>query len=211
MGIKERKAREKEQRRVSIIDAAQKMFFSKGIDETTMDDIAAQAELAKGTLYLYFKSKEDILFDLTMRGTEMLTRYLRDAVKPEESGRENLVSIGWAFIAYSRENKEFFRLYLHFQTIDMKQLAIPQEKLSRFFIKYTPFGMLMQLIEKGIRDGSLRAGISVKNTAATLWSALLGILIVLDTRADVIRIFEVEADDLVKTSFDILINGLAKN
>ena len=60
MGTSERKEREKLQRRQEIIDSAEKVFFSKGFGNTTMDDIASEAELSKGTLYLYFKSKEEL-------------------------------------------------------------------------------------------------------------------------------------------------------
>jgi hypothetical protein len=62
MGVAERKEREKQQRRNDIIDAAEKLFFAKGHDNTTVDDIAKEAELSKGTVYLYFSSKEDLMF-----------------------------------------------------------------------------------------------------------------------------------------------------
>ena len=58
MGITERKEREKLQRREDILNAAERVFFSKGHKNSTMDDVAEEAELSKGTLYLYFKSKE---------------------------------------------------------------------------------------------------------------------------------------------------------
>ena len=51
-----RKEREKEQRRNEIVDAAEKLFFEKGYEGVSMDDVARDAELAKGTLYLYFKN-----------------------------------------------------------------------------------------------------------------------------------------------------------
>ena len=56
MGIAERKEREKLQRRNDIIDAAERLFFQHGFETPTMDDVAREAELSKGTLYLYFKS-----------------------------------------------------------------------------------------------------------------------------------------------------------
>ena len=52
-----RKEREKEQRRELIINAAQELFFFKKFDEITIEEIAKKSQLAKGTLYLYFKSK----------------------------------------------------------------------------------------------------------------------------------------------------------
>jgi TetR/AcrR family transcriptional regulator len=55
MGIVERKEREKEHRKEEILDAAQKVFFERGLVTATMDEIAETAELSKGTLYLYYK------------------------------------------------------------------------------------------------------------------------------------------------------------
>ncbi len=67
MGIKERKKREKERRRQQIVVAAKKVFSDKGFNRATMDDIANEAEVSPGTLYLYFKNKEDIYASLSVR------------------------------------------------------------------------------------------------------------------------------------------------
>ncbi len=72
MGIVERREREKEHRRNSILDAAEEIFFSKGIHLATMDEVAARAELSKGTLYIYFKSKEELYYGITMRALTVL-------------------------------------------------------------------------------------------------------------------------------------------
>mgnify|MGYP006293938867 FL=1 len=60
MGIYERKRREREQRRAQILEAAKKVFSSKGFNSATMEEIAGEAELSPGTLYIYFKNKEEL-------------------------------------------------------------------------------------------------------------------------------------------------------
>jgi len=67
MGIQERKEREKERRRQQIIVAAKRVFSDKGFNKTTMEDIAKEAELSPGTLYLYFKNKEELYASLSLR------------------------------------------------------------------------------------------------------------------------------------------------
>ena len=67
MGIQERKKKEKERRRQQIIVAAKRVFSSKGFNKTTMEDIAREAELSPGTLYIYFKNKEDLYASLSLR------------------------------------------------------------------------------------------------------------------------------------------------
>ncbi|HPA14626.1 MAG TPA: TetR/AcrR family transcriptional regulator [Desulfobacterales bacterium] len=66
MGIKERKEREKERRRHQIMVAAKRVFSAKGFSKTTIEDIAREAELSPGTLYLYFKNKDDLYASLSL-------------------------------------------------------------------------------------------------------------------------------------------------
>ena len=67
MGIQERKEREKGRRRQQIMIAAKRIFSLKGFNKATMEDIANEAELSPGTLYLYFKSKEEMFLFLIDR------------------------------------------------------------------------------------------------------------------------------------------------
>jgi len=65
MGIRERKQRERERRKRQILEAAQLVFPANGFRKTTMEDVAREAELSPGTLYLYFNSKEELYASLT--------------------------------------------------------------------------------------------------------------------------------------------------
>jgi AcrR family transcriptional regulator len=67
MGIQERKEREKERRKQQIIVAAKRVFSKKGFNKATMEDIAKESELSPGTLYLYFKNKEELYASLSLR------------------------------------------------------------------------------------------------------------------------------------------------
>jgi AcrR family transcriptional regulator len=67
MGIQERKERERERRRQQIIVAAKRVFSDKGFSKATMEDIANEAELSPGTLYLYFKNKDELYASLSLR------------------------------------------------------------------------------------------------------------------------------------------------
>ena len=81
MGIQERKEREKERRRQQIMVAAKRVFTEKGFSSATMEDIAAKAELSAGTLYLYFKSKDELYASLSLRVLQYLN--IRKARKLE--------------------------------------------------------------------------------------------------------------------------------
>ncbi len=100
MGIAERREREKEQRRNMILDAAEKLFFSRGVENVTMDDVAEEAELSKGTLYLYFKNRDDIFHGIHLRGLEILKSKFEDAIKLGENGICKVREIGNAYYQF---------------------------------------------------------------------------------------------------------------
>jgi AcrR family transcriptional regulator len=90
MGIAERRERGKAQRRLDIVRAAEKVFLSKGYDDATMDEIAEEAELSKGTLYLYFKGKEDVHAQIVAKGMDVLFGLLKQVVDPQSNGMSKL-------------------------------------------------------------------------------------------------------------------------
>lgn len=86
MGITERKHREKELRRHQIMVAAKKLFASKGFSRATIEEIAKEAELSPGTLYLYFKNKDELFAALSIK----ILRYL--IARLEKLGLENALT-----------------------------------------------------------------------------------------------------------------------
>jgi AcrR family transcriptional regulator len=67
----------------TIIDSASKLFFELGYSTTSMDEIAAKIGVTKGTIYLYFKSKDEVLYEVCNRNMKMLQEMLKD-VKPDD-------------------------------------------------------------------------------------------------------------------------------
>ncbi len=114
MSIAERKEREKEQRRKDIIAAAEKLFFARGYDSVTMDDIAKQAELNKATLYLYFKDKESLYFTVVLRGVVILNEMVREREKNAKTGFDRLWEIGHAYVSFAKKYPDYNLAYNYF-------------------------------------------------------------------------------------------------
>ncbi len=77
-----------EERKSQILNAAEEVFTKKGFDEARMDDIAEQTGLSKGTLYLYFKSKEDLIFAILDRMFQIEFKQLDGLKLDEDSAAE---------------------------------------------------------------------------------------------------------------------------
>jgi AcrR family transcriptional regulator len=86
-----RKEREREARRESILDAAGRVFAMKGFHAATLDEIADQAELGKGTLYNYYDDKQDIFVSLVERAYDEVQARV-DKVVDEATGLTDFVS-----------------------------------------------------------------------------------------------------------------------
>ncbi|MDY6850671.1 MAG: TetR/AcrR family transcriptional regulator [Thermodesulfobacteriota bacterium] len=92
MGLAERRAREKEmqrsKRRLEILNAARTLFRVRGYSGTTMEDIAREAELSPGALYLYFKNKEELWASLSFEVLEHVNETIKRVYNEKEQSAE---------------------------------------------------------------------------------------------------------------------------
>jgi AcrR family transcriptional regulator len=107
MGLKERKERQKSEMREAILAAALKLFAEQDFGNVTMRKIADTIEYSVGTLYLYFKDKNEILFELHKQGfakfynKQLSVQHIKDPV-------ERLTAHGFAYIEFAMENPEYY-------------------------------------------------------------------------------------------------------
>ena len=207
MGISERKKREKEQRRNMIIDAAQKIFFKKGIENSTMDDVAREAELSKGTLYLYFKSKEDIQLAIAMRGSDILKVMMHKRLSDHKTGFENLLELAETAINFSGKHRHYYEFFLFFHIADYDQLNLEKSRVIKYLTEQSPLAIVLECVKKGITDKSLRSDIPADIFAATLWSQILGVLIVINYKKNIYKMFGIDPGDIIKTHLELVSNG----
>lgn len=176
MGITERKQREKEQRRESIIDAAETVFFSKGLENATMDDVASAAELSKGTLYLYFNSKEQIYLAIIMRGFAILDRLFKDAANQSTNGLEKTRAIGRAYQQFYNDYPDYFAGLMYYESnkFTPQQISELQDVCDVHQSEHS-LNQLVAAIEEGQNDGSIKKSIEPVKMALLLWSMSTGV------------------------------------
>jgi TetR/AcrR family transcriptional regulator len=211
MGTAERREREKEQRRNTIIDAAEKVFFTKSLESSTMDDVAAQAELSKGTLYLYFKSKEDLYLAIHLRGNRILTKMFKEAVQNFKSGLEKVRAIGRAYFKYYRKYPDYFNAMIYYESRpidynDENSIAMECQIEGK-----TTMQILIDAIKHGINDGSIRSDIDPLKTAITLWGQSTGIIQIAAVKNEMIQHnFQLTDTEIIEYSFDLIGQAIAR-
>lgn len=111
MSIAARKELEKEKRRADILNAAEKLFFSKGYDNVSLNEIAKEVKLGRSTLYLYFENKEELFFAIVLRGAQILHEIILRKSKNAKSSFEKLAAFRDAYYEFSKGYPDYLKVY----------------------------------------------------------------------------------------------------
>lgn len=136
MAVHHRKERERLARRKLILNAAIQVFSSKGFHQATMDDVAQKAELGKGTLYYYFKSKEEILLKLLEENTRSFFEQILLAIESERNFIQMARKVLLFYASYFTEHEAFFNIYFPFES---GQIQLKSTELAEFKQTYLEF------------------------------------------------------------------------
>lgn len=175
MGTLERRQREKEQRRMEILSAAREIFFAKGLEGSTMDEIADKAELSKGTLYLYFKSKDELYVSLLSEGTEIFTNMMLESISEDMKAEDKLRSVGNAYYRFYDEYPQYFKILFLLQHGEFSDDKVDQDIQSNCMFEA---GRSLNLIESIIIEGGKNGEFTINNSwQATLfvWASANGV------------------------------------
>lgn len=207
MGILERKEREKLQRKNEIIDAAEQVFFTKGFVNSTMEEIASEAELSKGTLYLYFKNKEDLHFAINIKALEILSEMLQEVVHQTKNGYDTIYDMGRCYLDFAKKYPNYFKSIAYFESKKTK-IDLNDPDIKHFFEELNPMNYFIEAIRKGIKDKTIRNDIKPEVLAQTLWSQTTGMLQLLANKKDILHLYNVKETDLIECHYKIITNGL---
>lgn len=160
--MKEIREQEKEQRRSYILDAAEKLFFSRGYDGVSMDDIANEVEFNKATLYLYFKNKESLFFAVVLRGIKILNAMIEEGIKSCKTDIQILDMIGKMYFEFIERYPDYNRAYLYFRSgrFDLEDNKDMNEVAKEIIkLRQDTFTITCNAINSGINEGLIRRDI----------------------------------------------------
>jgi len=109
MGISERKEREKGEKKQIIMAAAMKMFLEEGYAKTSIRNIADAIEYSPGTIYLYYKDKDELLYDVQAQAFIKLLDLFKVKVNSQDPIKR-LRQLGKVYISFGLENPELYDL-----------------------------------------------------------------------------------------------------
>jgi len=167
MSTYKRKEKEKEQRRKLILDAAQTLFFSKDYDEITIEEIAEKSQLAKGTIYTYFNSKEALYSAVALRGARIINKMFKDAADRRQNGLEKSFAIGEAYHEFYRRHPHYFSMFAEAENLPVaRSNDVNAAELTK--VSYENLEILLNTVVLGIKDGSIKPDLDPMQTAIFL-------------------------------------------
>lgn len=209
MGIAERKEREKLQRKQEIITAAEKIFFSKGFINATMDDIASQAELSKGTIYLYFKNKEELFSVFVHQAISKLYDLFVEYSSKQNSGILKVKAIGEAYIKFYFDYPNYYQAIMYDESQVTHEFTLSNLDDEVTAIKMATNQFFIDTIQEGINDGSINKNLDPLKTSLILWGETLGVLQLVTLKSALLeKKMNLSSEELISYFFELTYNML---
>jgi len=152
----------------AILKAAAKIFAEYGFAGAKISEIAREAGVADGTIYLYFQNKEDILHTLFSTSLEDFVGQLKEKLKNAKSPADALRIVCEHWFGFLEENVYLAQLNL----VELRQHSTGERRkqLNEYIRPF--FEIIEEIIRQGIEDGSFRPGLDIRHTRRLIFGAM---------------------------------------
>jgi AcrR family transcriptional regulator len=207
MSVRERKQRERHARRENILAAAAQVFAAHGVDGATVEMVAREAEVAVGTIYLYFSSRDDLFVSLMAERIAKLRARYREIHACSLAPLDELRAIGRAYFDYLRESRGLFLAQL---SVTFSQLSLRlsrADELEHFEqvrrLGRECFELYRDSVKRWLAATNARiSGADATRAATVIWAALNGAFLLTDDVEIFRDITGLEASRLLEETFE---------
>ena len=202
-----RRKKEKEQRKTAILKASQQLFFKKGYQSVSVESIARKAQISKGTVYLYFKSKEEIYAQILLNDIERFNEEVSDIVDKGESAADVLRKFSDVYVDFFLNERELFRIMMTFM-LRADNLNCSEE-MNKHIICTTnkSVEVVNKILKQGFETGEFYNRKDFIKGRNVVWGLLNGVISLhLFTGKESTRKDRIRYD--VKEALDVIIGGL---
>ncbi len=141
----------RERRRSQILKAAARLFAEKSFHDVTMEEVAHEVGVAKGTLYIYFESKEKLYLGILENAFEELVDLIENEIAKDDPAPEKLAKVLKLIYGYYSQNKDVLRILSRDETHLIREHYELTEQWRGRGVK-----LYKRIIQKGIKEGTFR-------------------------------------------------------
>ncbi|AHM64704.1 TetR/AcrR family transcriptional regulator [Paenibacillus polymyxa] len=168
----------KNKNREELIAAAKELFMKQSFLKVNIKDVCHVASVSRVTFYKHFQSMNEIVFEVQMEILESMTEFVRRAPTAEMNGKQMLTSMLDAWIDYAGRHPEYIKFILlfdlHYEGYDSNEEL--KERYKHFVNQGKERHFLIDALEAGIQDGSLKSDAEPLQTAHFVFTSMMGLL-----------------------------------
>ena len=194
--------------RSNIISAAKELFIEKGIDQTTMDEIAKKADYSKSTIYVYFRSKEEIFDCIVLEYFQLLKFKIEEALRNTKEFPDSY------FAVCNTVAKLYTNHPLYFESI-LGEVKVAEDESNHVLFQTYIVGeqinaMIENYIATCISDGNIRNEFdSLFQTTFALWGGICGIILLAHNKEKYIyHKSNVSKEVFMQNGFNLLLRSI---
>ena len=156
--------------------AARKLFFERGFKSVTVDLIAAKAEVSKGSIYLYFDSKEEIYTQILISANIERHKEIENFARQEGTASELLLKYARVYVDFFLENNELFRILMTFMLHAENMNLTEEQNTQLIHTTNENIRTISEILQKGVDTGEFSDRIDIRQGQNAIWGLLNGII-----------------------------------
>ena len=164
------KERQRQEREALILQAAEEVLIEKGYHEMSMDEIAARVGISKGTVYLHFASKEDLVFALFERDMQKFQELVEARIDPASTARGRMETI-LHLMFEGLLSKRIRLLYTIYNSSELRKIFIEKKGCMREMMEQLTTSVT-SLLEEGKASGEFDATLATSVMLSAFFSLL---------------------------------------
>lgn len=195
--------------RTNIIRAAEKLFLVKGIESTTMDNIAKEAEYSKATIYVYFKNKEEIISSITLISMKMYLNTIKEAIAQSTDIYEQYYVICYSLVNFHRDYPFYYECLLREINVEIDLEETPKVYREIYNAGEEINKVIGSILERGIKLGIIRSDIHMIETVFLLWAGISSVIkLAVEKEKYLSKFFGITKENFLQYSFETLLKSI---
>lgn len=198
-----RMERKKKERRETILNTAEFLIAKEGFKSMTMDEVALKADVAKGTLYLYFKNKSTLCAAVNARINKQLNEFIKEKMDLYQTGSERILASGTAVIEFSQQNPQKWKAGTELLQLKYKDMEDPnvQESLNE---ANKIVHLLADAYQQGINEGTIYSDLDPVSTAIYNRMAINNVFTPTSEQKSLLELNKISQDHYLSISWNLI-------
>lgn len=160
------------EKKIKILEAFGEIIKSKRYHEVTISDVATRCKVGKGTIYTYFKSKEEMYFELAMHGLEVITKEINDIPVEDKAIKEVIFCVANKLSIFFEKREAVIKVL---QELSYRTKIMTKERKERMFQNQTGLrSALVRILQVGVEEGIISESHSLIQLSELMIHTLIG-------------------------------------